>query len=347
MKVRVGDNLNLFRQTPDGDTSRVVKAILRDSDGDLLPDSPVTLTHLGDGQYFDNSVSMPSIDAVLASIQIFEMDGTTPTADPITEVLFEREFISALGKEIVGVINSGLEAIDAAKLTISRGSDILIPFKFLVKELGDPFTLADADRIAFQFKKQDGTNLEVSTDSALGVKQVSQIDTIADVSGSLDGKYFILYDQNGSVAFWYDVGDSGTLEPSHGADRSVEITTVAANDDADTVASKTQAVIDADSEFSATVSSNEITVTDDKTGIREDVDDGTSGFTVVTVTPGEDTIVAQASITPGNLGKASAQLDEEDTNSLRLGFDQDIKVIIDKATERTVVQLRNVLRVVD
>ena len=57
---------------------------------------------------------------------------------------------------------------------------------------------------------------------------------------SLDGKYFILPDINGNVAFWFDVDNSGTAEPSHGASRSVEIYTVTTAMSANNVALEVQ-----------------------------------------------------------------------------------------------------------
>jgi hypothetical protein len=72
---------------------------------------------------------------------------------------------------------------------------------------------------------------------------------VADVADSLDGKFFTLYDSAGSVAFWIDTDNSGTLEPDHGCDRSVEITTIVTDDNLATVISKVKAVVEADSAF--------------------------------------------------------------------------------------------------
>lgn len=52
----------------------------------------------------------------------------------------------------------------------------------------------------------------------------------------LDGKYFIISDENGKIAFWFDVDDSGTAEPAHGAPRSVEVNTITTGMTADQVA---------------------------------------------------------------------------------------------------------------
>lgn len=60
---------------------------------------------------------------------------------------------------------------------------------------------------------------------------------------SIDGLYFILYDINGPVAFWFDVDDSGTPEPSHGAGRSVEVSTLTSGMTAVQVAEEVEAAI--------------------------------------------------------------------------------------------------------
>jgi len=157
-----------------------------------------------------------------------------------------------------------------------------------VKEAG-----ASTDNQAFP----DGQNLDDplsyvfdSNPDIPGVAEVTKVTCVADVAGSLDGTYFIMSDDAGTVAFWFDHGDSGTPEPAHGADRAVEITTVTADDDADTVAGFVQAAIDADSKFGATVSGPDVTVTDASTGDRTDAVAGTSGFTMLVTTQGVDEV---------------------------------------------------------
>lgn len=72
---------------------------------------------------------------------------------------------------------------------------------------------------------------------------------VADIADSLDGKFFTLYDASGTVAFWIDTDDSGTVEPDHGCDRAVEITTIVTDDTAGTVRDKVKAVVEADASF--------------------------------------------------------------------------------------------------
>src|SRR5690606_36550958 len=85
------------------------------------------------------------------------------------------------------------------------------------------------------------------------------------------------------------VDDSGTAEPAHGADRSVEITTNVTDDDADTVATKIAAAIDGDAGFAAPApAANVIEVTNAVAGDVTDATAETSGFTMTVTTQGED-----------------------------------------------------------
>jgi uncharacterized phage protein gp47/JayE len=97
---------------------------------------------------------------------------------------------------------------------------------------------------------------------------------------SLDGKYFIIHDENGSVAVWYDVGDDGTAEPFHGADRSIRVPGVNYGDSAATVAAATVAVVNPDLFFTASNLSNVITITNVLDGNVPNATAETSGFAV-------------------------------------------------------------------
>jgi uncharacterized phage protein gp47/JayE len=97
---------------------------------------------------------------------------------------------------------------------------------------------------------------------------------------SLDGKYFIIYDASGSVAVWYDVGDDGTQEPFHGAERSIRVGGVNYGDSAATVAAATVAAINPDLSFVASNIGNVITITNAFDGNVQNPSAGTSGFTI-------------------------------------------------------------------
>lgn len=123
--------------------------------------------------------------------------------------------------------------------------------------------------------------------------------TTGSASNSLNGKYFTLQDENGSVAFWYDTTGI-TSEPLHGANRSVIISSILPGDSASTVATKTAVVINSDASFSATALGNDITVTDAVNGARPAASSGTSGYTVTEITNGStgtfETVITPTSV---------------------------------------------------
>lgn len=106
---------------------------------------------------------------------------------------------------------------------------------------------------------------------------------------SLGGKYFKIYDQNGSVAVWYNTGASSL--PPHGCDRAIQVL-ISSGASAGAVAIATASYVNADSQFSATSSSSTVVITDGQNGSRSDAVDGTSpyatAFTISTTQQGVD-----------------------------------------------------------
>lgn len=119
-------------------------------------------------------------------------------------------------------------------------------------------------------------SLPVPSPGTSGFTTARSVNGTADAS--LDGKYFIINDENGSVAVWYDVGDDGTSEPFHGADRSIRVPGVNYGDSAATVAAATVAVVNPDLFFTASNLSNVITITNVADGNVPAPSAGTSGF---------------------------------------------------------------------
>lgn len=127
-------------------------------------------------------------------------------------------------------------------------------------------------------------SLPTPNNGTSGFTTARSVDGTAD--DSLDGKYFIINDENGSVAVWYDVGDDGTQEPFHGADRSIRVPGVNYGDSAATVAAATVAVVNPDAFFSASNLSNVITIVNVAMGNVPDATAGTSGFAMNTTVQG-------------------------------------------------------------
>lgn len=99
------------------------------------------------------------------------------------------------------------------------------------------------------------------TDGAEGHPEKTYIGTVADSgkvaliaieitqsANDLDGDYFILEDTAGTVAFWFDTGNTGTAEPVHGADRSIELIPTAGTS-GDSLSEYIAGVINNDDEF--------------------------------------------------------------------------------------------------
>jgi len=125
---------------------------------------------------------------------------------------------------------------------------------------------------------------------ATDVKEVTQIVAVADVAKSLDGKYFILYDEVGSVGFWIDVDNDGASEPAGSAacDRSVEITTITTAMTKAQVGTAVYNAVVADAKFEAGADggAGTVTVASTTTGDKSTADAGTSGFTITESTAG-------------------------------------------------------------
>ena len=119
---------------------------------------------------------------------------------------------------------------------------------------------------------------------------VTQV-TTGTADDSVDGTYFTLYDENGSVAVWYNVSGT-TPEPYHGASRSISVSTVSYGDSAIMIANKTAAKLQSDVAWttSYTVGNTYFQVEDAITGGRHDATSDTSGFTVTTLQQGSNVL---------------------------------------------------------
>jgi len=132
-------------------------------------------------------------------------------------------------------------------------------------------------------------------DQTTMVAEVSSVDTVADSSGSLGGKYFLIsaYAGEGALFFtdyyvWYDV-DDGSSDPEVADHTGIEVN-ISADDTADTVATSTETALEAlntGATFDVSIASgNEMTITNVVGGAVANVAAGDSGFTIATDTPG-------------------------------------------------------------
>jgi hypothetical protein len=101
--------LRVALEGQDDDTDVVVRCVLRNAVGTAIG-STLTLTHLGDGVFGNDTVIMPDTPLVSARYYIFEGDGTTPHPDFFGSLeLFYRSTGSGAcsgAQKLVGIIGS-------------------------------------------------------------------------------------------------------------------------------------------------------------------------------------------------------------------------------------------------
>ena len=125
--------------------------------------------------------------------------------------------------------------------------------------------------------------------NSLTSAEVTQVETVADVSGSLDRTTVLLYDGAAtSVGVWSDNNDDGSTIPpaAAGANRPIEVTGISDDDTANSVAAAWAASVNADPAFAASAVGNVITVTDQTQGARTAAADVDTGFTVTRIKQG-------------------------------------------------------------
>jgi len=138
----------------------------------------------------------------------------------------------------------------------------------------------------------DSTHIRVEDVSSYignpGVAEVTQVVTVADSSGSLDGTYFLINSAADATEYyvWYDV-DAGGNDPAVVGKTGIPVS-IATDDDADTVAAATQVAVEANADFSATVDDDTIIITNAASGDTTDAADNDTGFTISTEVQGED-----------------------------------------------------------
>lgn len=203
----------------------------------------------------------------------------------LTEVGGTQELYETFGK----YLSSGLKALKSKKFGRLK---IIRAVAAAAVKASKAFQSSATDRITFTAKWRGayGNSIQVKIEEASTSRQhAGTITTVADVAGSLDGKYFILADEVGTVGFWIDVDDGGGSAPAGAlaAARQVEITTIATGDAASVVATKVAAAIHADSKFTASAVGTSVSWNVDAYAPEVGSESaGDSGFTVTETVAG-------------------------------------------------------------
>lgn len=182
------------------------------------------------------------------------------------------------------------------------------------------------------------------------VAQVTKITAVADNASSLNDTYFFLYAGDNATKYyvWLNVGAGGT-DPAITGATGIEVT-LTANDTAADVADAVKTAIDSETDFSATVSSAVVTVTNAANGYATAPYEGDSatGFSFEVTTQGmlaEDAGYLEGDIEISGLGEDTVAINahQEGTDTLghiRTGFSEMTVAVTFKET--SVSQLRKI-----
>ena len=120
-------------------------------------------------------------------------------------------------------------------------------------------------------------------------KELVQIETLSDIGGSLDGKYFVINTPERAYAIWFDIGNTGTPEPAHGVTNSIKVQTVQLNDSSSKVALAIFNALSLNSDFEMSVSpqNNKLFIKNSFFGDVAVPDMATSGFNYVVLEEGK------------------------------------------------------------
>ncbi len=127
--------------------------------------------------------------------------------------------------------------------------------------------------------------------TSAGVAEVSTVVCTADVSGSLNSKYFLVNTATDAIQYyvWLNVNSLG-VDPAISGKTGVEVA-VATSASANTIATAVAAALDALAGFVSTASTATVTITNAVVGSTTDIAAGNSGFTVAVTTQGMPTAI--------------------------------------------------------
>jgi hypothetical protein len=210
-------------------------------------------------------------------------------------------------KEYVDSVSAGLDPKESVRTSTVTAAD-LANWTRAGSGVGKTLTAPAAGTTTL-----DGVLL-ADTNRVLVKNSIQKVTTVvANAASTLAaagaGDYFTMQGGSGSFYVWYNV-DAGNSDPAPGGTGIVVAVSAA---DADTVvASNTQAAIDANGEFDATVSTNTVTVT--STDLVSDVDsaDVNTGFSVSTADDISNNGIYVASDTAGGSATVLTRSEDQD-----------------------------------
>ena len=120
------------------------------------------------------------------------------------------------------------------------------------------------------------------------IAEISEVTTIADVAGNLDGTYFTLSSPTTDFYVWFNATDlSGSSDPGLSGATGIQID-YTSDDSAATIAAAMNAAIDALAELNSSVASDIVTISNRDQGSATDIVDIDTGFSFAIITQGGD-----------------------------------------------------------
>lgn len=257
-----------------------------------------------------------------AQIKKKNTSGQLQTYNFINDAISFKDF-SVLQATLSLVANSGasvsISASPDGEFSGIKGNGIEIVF--VDSGVGGLDVTYDAGTITIDFGGADASALDIATQinslegfdaeetvagdfvhsEKIAVPEITTVETVADVSGSLDGTYFTISSPTDNYYVWMDVDSAGN-DPELIDAIAIPIS-VTTNDSANAIAGYIDTALTAlngGSTFSTSVISNEVTIENVVAGDANDANAETSGFTITTTQQGRNEFLGV--LTNGTIG---------------------------------------------
>ena len=120
------------------------------------------------------------------------------------------------------------------------------------------------------------------------IAKISEVTTVADVAGNLDGTYFTFSSPTTDFYIWFNATDlSGSSDPGLSGATGIQID-YTSDDSAATIAAAMNTAIDAQAELNSSVASDIVTISNRDQGSATDIVDIDTGFSFAIITQGGD-----------------------------------------------------------
>lgn len=194
-----------------------------------------------------------------------------------------------LGASIADSHNKEQHALDTIK------ANSLVPKRYQKLELFYvDGTECDIETILYYGKGEYFSyNLDVR-ENPMGTAEISAVSFVGTLASSLDGKYFTIYDDSGSIGVWFNLNGTST-PPITGGVRDIEIS-ISSGDSPVTLANKLELTMNSDTEFLASRMDSITVISSISKGNKPDATSETSGL-LISINQGIDSLNNQYFIT--------------------------------------------------